>query len=330
MAYRARTIPATPAVGKLFVALPAPVGYTPPVQHLVDAFLDHLAVERGAAANTRASYALDLARFTSFLAGQGVTQINDLRRETITDYLLAQRRRGLAPRSLARHLAAIRMLCRFLCREKLLAVDPTLLVDTPKLWHRLPQTLGYAEVERLLAAPRTETPLGLRDRALLEVLYATGLRVSEVSHLTLNQVNADAAFVRTVGKGSKERIVPLGREALRWLAVYLDGARARFLKPGKLRAEVFLSARGTRLSRKTIWHLIKKHAHAAGITQRLTPHTLRHSFATHLLEHGGDLRVIQEMLGHANIATTQIYTHVDQGRLKETHYRFHPRSGRRG
>jgi integrase/recombinase XerD len=296
----------------------------------VEAFLDHLAVERGAATNTRASYALDLARFTTFLRAKGVTQINDVHRETVTDYLLAQRQRGLSPRSAARHLAAVRMFCRFLCREKLLAVDPTVLVDTPQLWRRLPHTLDGGEVERLLAAPQTDTRLGLRDRALLELMYASGLRVSEASRLTLSAVNREAGFLRTTGKGNKERIVPVGREALRWLTSYLANARDGFVKGGALRGEVFLSSRGTRLSRKTIWYLIKKYARAAGITKRITPHTLRHSFATHLLEHGGDLRVIQEMLGHADISTTQIYTHVDQGRLKDTHYRYHPRSGRRG
>jgi len=299
------------------------------VQHLVDAFLDHLTIERGAAANTRASYALDLARFTAFLRDRGVTQINALKRETITDYLMAQRQRGLSPRSAARHLATVRMFCRFLCREKLLAVDPTQLVDTPKLWRRLPHTLDYGEVERLLAAPKTDTRLGLRDKALLELMYASGLRVTEASKLTLNEVNREAGFLRTTGKGNKERIVPVGREALRWLGSYLANARDGFVKGSGVRGEIFLSSRGTRLSRKTIWYLIKKYARAAGITKRLTPHTLRHSFATHLLEHGGDLRVIQEMLGHADIGTTQIYTHVDQGRLKDTHYRYHPRSGRR-
>ena len=299
------------------------------MQHLVDAFLDHLTIERGAAANTRAAYADDLKRFTGFLHAQNITQINALKRELVTDYLMAQRQRGLSPRSAARHLAAVRMFCRFLCREKLLAVDPTQLVDTPKLWRRLPHTLDYGEVERLLAAPKTDTRLGLRDRALLELMYASGLRVTEVSQLTLNAVNREAGFLRTTGKGNKERIVPVGREALRWLGSYLANARDGFVKGSGVRGEIFLSSRGTRLNRKTIWYLIKKYARAAGITKRITPHTLRHSFATHLLEHGGDLRVIQEMLGHADIGTTQIYTHVDQGRLKDTHYRYHPRSGRR-
>jgi integrase/recombinase XerD len=193
----------------------------------------------------------------------------------------------------------------------------------------LPHTLDYDEVDRLLAAPKTGARLGLRDKAMFELMYATGLRVSEAAALKIGDVNMEAGFLRTVGKGSKERIVPVGKQAVEWLRRYLTEARPHFGKTPPTRGEVFLSTRGTALSRKTIWHHIKKHARAAGITKNITPHTLRHSFASHLLENGGDLRVIQEMLGHADISTTQIYTHVDQRRLKDTHYRYHPRSGRR-
>ena len=198
-----------------------------------------------------------------------------------------------------------------------------------QLWRLLPETLNYDEVDRLLAAPAAGTKLGLRDRTILEFMYATGLRVSEAAKITLNEVNLEAGFLRTTGKGGKERIVPIGKQAIGWLEKYLAEARAGFVKQNRTRPEVFLSSRGAPLSRKTIWRLIKKHARAAGITKSISPHTLRHSFATHLLDNGGDLRVIQEMLGHADIATTQIYTHVDQRRLKDTHYRYHPRSGRR-
>ena len=299
------------------------------VQHLVDAFLDHLTIARGSAANTRLAYADDLARFTAFLHQRGVSQINSLQRQHVSDYLMEQRKRGLSARSVARHLAAIRMFCRYLSAEKMLANDVTQLVDTPKLWRRLPQTLGYEDVDRLLTAPQPRTKLGLRDKAMFEMMYATGLRVSEVASLTLNAVNQEAGFLRATGKGSKERIVPVGRQAIEWLARYVRESRPRLGKTPPTRGEVFLSSRGGPLSRKTIWHLIKKYARVAGIKKNITPHTLRHSFATHLLENGGDLRVIQEMLGHADISTTQLYTHVDQGRLKDTHYRFHPRSGRR-
>jgi integrase/recombinase XerD len=294
------------------------------VNHLVDAFLDHLTVERGLAANTRLSYGDDLAQFVSFLNRRRIDQINSVQRQHITEYLMEQRKRGLTARSVSRHLAAIRMFCRFLYRERMLASDITQTIDSPKLWRTLPHILDYGEVERLLAAPAARTKLGLRDKAMLELMYASGLRVSEIARITLSEVNLEAGFLRVVGKGNKERIVPVGKQAVDWLRRYLGEARN-----GQTRAEVFLSLRGTALSRKTIWHLIKKYAHAAGVAKNITPHTLRHSFATHLLENGGDLRVIQEMLGHADIATTQIYTHVDQRRLKDTHYRFHPRSGRR-
>lgn len=299
------------------------------MNHLVDAFLDYITVERGLAANTRLAYQADLKQFTDYLQRRRIDSLQSVSRQQITDYLLDQRKRGLSARSVARQLAAVRMLYRFLVREKLLAHDATQLIDTPKLWRSLPDTLDYAEVEALLAAPKTRTKLGLRDRAMLELMYATGLRVSELVRLTLHDVNTDARFLRTVGKGSKERIVPVGQQAMDWLRRYLAEARPSIGNGSAGRSEVFLSMRGRALSTKTVWHLVKKYARAAGITKSLSPHTLRHSFATHLLNNGGDLRAIQEMLGHADISTTQIYTHVDQQRLKETHYRFHPRSGRR-
>lgn len=298
------------------------------MEQLIDAFLDHLTVERGLAANTRIAYRTDLAQFADFLRQHGIQHLNTAQRQDVTEYLRHRRKGGLSARSLSRHLAAIRMFCRFLFREKLVAADVTQTIDSPKLWRTLPHTLDYEEVERLLAAPNTHTKLGLRDRAMLEFMYATGLRVSEVANIKLSDINFEAGFLRSVGKGNKERIVPVGTQAVEWTQRYLREARGSFAKAGNL-GEVFISTRGGALSRKTIWVLIKKYARAAGIPKDITPHTLRHSFASHLLQNGGDLRVIQEMLGHADISTTQLYTHVDQGRLKETHYRFHPRSGRR-
>jgi len=299
------------------------------VQEFVDAFLDYLTVERGLAENTRVAYRTDLAQFVSFLRRRGVNRLSEIQRQHILDFLFDQRQnRGLEPRSLSRQLSALRMFFRFLTREKLVPVDVTQTLQSPKLWRTLPRTLTYEEVDRLLAAPRCRTKLGLRDRAMLEFMYATGLRVSELAGLQLSDVNFEAGFLRTVGKGNKERIVPIGRPAIEWTRRYLEQARPRLAGQGTA-PQLFLSVRGTALSRKTIWHHIKKYARAAGITKNITPHTLRHSFGTHLLENGGDLRVIQEMLGHADISTTQIYTHVDQSRLKDTHYRFHPRSGRR-
>ena len=294
------------------------------MDHLVDAFVDHLTVERGLAANTRLAYRLDLAQFSAYLRRKRLEFSHSLTRQDITDFLLAQRKRGLSTASIARQLAALRMFYRFLVREKFLTADVTQLIDTPKLWRNLPDTLSTGDLELLLAAPNLRTKLGLRDRAMLELMYATGLRVSEVSHLRLNDLNADAGFLRTVGKGGKERIVPVGKQAIHWLQRYLMESRRPTNCP-----EIFLSTRGRALSTKSIWRLVRQYAHRAGITKHLSPHTLRHSFATHLLNNGADLRVIQEMLGHADISTTQIYTHVDQQRIKDTHYRFHPRSGRR-
>ncbi len=298
------------------------------MEQLIDAFLDHLTVERGLASNTRLAYRADLAQFADFLHRRGVKHLNDAQRQLITEYLLHRRKGGLSARSLSRHLAAIRTFCRFLSREKLLVADPTQTIDSPKLWRTLPHSLDYEEVERLLAAPDTHTRLGVRDKAMLEFMYATGLRVSEVAHIKLSDVNFEAGFLRSLGKGSKERIVPIGKQAIHWMQRYVHEARGSFAGADSV-GEVFLSTRGQPLSRKTIWVLIKKYARRAGISKNITPHTLRHSFASHLLDNGGDLRVIQEMLGHADISTTQIYTHVDEQRLKETHYRFHPRSGRR-
>ncbi len=298
------------------------------MDRLVDAFLDHLAVERGLAENTRIAYRHDLAQFMGFLQRRQIDHMNRVQSQHVSEHLLTQRKRGLSTRSLSRQLAAIRMFCRFLVREKMLPADVTQTIDSPKLWRLLPHTLTYDEVEHLLDAPRPKVKLGLRDKAIFELMYASGLRVSEVASVKLSDINLEAGFLRVLGKGNKERIVPVGKQAVDWLVRYLQEARSTFARADTT-GEVFLSTRGKPLSRKTIWHLIKKYARAARIDKNITPHTLRHSFATHLLENGGDLRVIQEMLGHANIATTQIYTHVDQRRLKETHYRFHPRSGRR-
>lgn len=316
-----------------------PGRYAGIVQYLVDAFLDYVTVERGLTTNTRLSYREDLGEFLGFLRRHKIEQAAIIDRQLITIFLLEQRKpgstvrghtriTGLSARSAARRLAALRMFFRFLVREKLLAADPTQNIDTPKLWRELPQVLDYTEVERLLHAPKLETKLGLRDRTLLELMYASGLRVSETASLRLGELTLDAGFLRTTGKGNKERIVPVGKTAGDWLRRYLAEARPWLGRDNCAQSEVFLTTRGRRLSTKTIWYLVKKHARAAGITKNIKPHMLRHSFATHLLNNGGDLRVIQEMLGHADIATTQIYTHVDQVRLKDAHYRFHPRSGR--
>lgn len=295
------------------------------MQALLDQFLDYVALEKGLSPNTRAAYANDLQTFLAYLRTCGVSSINAVRRNHITGFLLAQKDQGLSTNSLCRRLVAIKVFFRFLQQEGLLASNITEAMESPKVWKMLPGTLTYKEVDRLLASPDASRPLGLRDRALLETLYGTGLRVSELAHLTLNDIHFDEGYVRCMGKGSKERVVPIGDRAITALRQYLEDVRPALSK-GRVVAAVFLNYRGQPLGRKGIWKLIKKHARAAGITKNVKPHTLRHSFASHLLANGAPLRVIQEMLGHADIATTQIYTHVDPARLKSIHAQFHPRA----
>ena len=230
----------------------------------------------------------------------------------------------MSPTSICRNLAAIKMFHRFLVRENLALEDPTTLVDTPKLWQRIPAVLSQGEIEAMIKAASGKKPQQIRDQAILEIFYASGLRVSELSDLKTTSVNFDAGFVRAVGKGSKERIIPLGKKARDALQKYLDHVRPKLLK-GRASDVLFLSRLGQKISRQSLWAVIKFYARRANIKKTIKPHTLRHTFATHLLEHGADLRSVQEMLGHADISTTQIYTHVDRERLKSVHKQFHPR-----
>lgn len=292
------------------------------MEELVTEFLRHLSLERGLAVNTQLAYARDLRRHAQFLRQWQITVAAGVQPHHVAEFLVHERQRGLSARSLARTLAALRQFYGYLRREKWISSDPTQTLDGPRLWRTLPTTLEYHEVEALLAAPRTDTRLGVRDRAMLELMYACGLRVSEVASLTLHSVQAEAGFVRVRGKGNKERLVPIGRPALAWVERYRQKVRPAM----STRPELFLSRRGGPLTRQSIWALIRRYARAAGITKPISPHTLRHSFATHLLQNGGDLRAIQEMLGHASITTTQIYTHADGQRLKQIHRQFHPRS----
>jgi integrase/recombinase XerD len=292
---------------------------------LLEQFLDYISLERGLSPNTRAAYADDLVRFLDWLATQGVRSINEVSRKQILDHLMAEKGRGLAANSLARHLVSLKIFFRYLAQEGLLAVNVAETMDSPKVWKMLPGVLTPKEVDRLFAAPDVRTPLGQRNLAILELLYASGLRVSELAGLQLHDVHLDELFLRCVGKGRKERIVPVGREAAEKLRTYLQNVRPQF-SPGPQEQTLFLSLRHQPMSRKTIWHMIKKYARDAGIVKTVYPHTLRHSFASHLLANGAPLRMIQEMLGHADIATTQIYTHVDPDRLKGVHRQFHPRA----
>lgn len=286
-------------------------------------FYQHLAVERGLAPLTLAAYARDLQDFWIFLEARGLTGWVPVTLEDLRDYLAALEARGLSARSRARRLSALRQFFRFLQREEVVAANPSELLDSPRLPRRLPQVLGEKEVEALLAAPDADTPGGQRDGALLEVLYATGLRVSELVGLTLKQVDLRRGVVRPLGKGSKERVVPMVAQAVERLQLYLTQGRPRLLK-GRDSPYLFINHRGGRLSRQGFWKLLKHYALKAGVRD-LSPHTLRHSFATHLLSRGANLRVLQLLLGHADLATTQIYTHLDAARLREVHKKAHPR-----
>lgn len=292
---------------------------------LVERFLDYVTVERGLSPNTREAYRADLAGFVAFLAAQRVRSLNEVTRKHILDYLTAERERGLSVNSVSRRLVAVKVMFGFLQREGLLARNVTEAMDSPRLWKVLPGVLSMREVERMLQAPSGSDRVALRDRALLELAYAAGLRVSELAELKLEDIHMDDGFLRCVGKGSKVRVVPFGEQSRRCLKRYLAEGREQFARPDTGR-HVFLTYRGRGFTRKGLWKLVKQRARQAGIDKPVSPHTLRHSFASHLLANGAPLRVIQEMLGHADIATTQVYTHVDQGRLQAVHARFHPRA----
>ncbi len=295
------------------------------MQALIDQFTDYIALERGLSPHTREAYRCDLERFVHFLQSRKVATLNDMTRRHISDYLMAEKDRDMAVSTLARRLVSIKVFARFLQQEGLLDRNVAEAMESPRLWKILPDTLSPDEVERLLAAPKGDAPLAFRDRTLLELLYGTGLRVSEMANLRVTDLHLDEKYLRCIGKGNKERVVPFGEKALAMLNEYLAIHRPALLKE-RTSDTLFITRRGTAFSRKGIWKLIKIHARNAGITKNVTPHTLRHSFAGHLLAHGAQLRVIQEMLGHADIATTQIYTHVDQGRLKSIHAQYHPRA----
>ncbi len=290
----------------------------------LDTFLEHLVVERGLAQNSLEAYRRDLTRYLEHVTARGQV-VTALDRTEVPRYLLALRDAGLSPRSVARHLSAIRQFHRFLAREGMAKDDPTAHVDSPRPWLHLPAVLSIEEVDRLLAAEVPATPQGLRDRAMLELMYASGLRVSELVGLRLADVDLGVGVVRAVGKGNKERLVPVGDAAASRLRAYQADGRPR-LEKARPSPFLFLGRHGGRLTRQAFWQLIKRQAAAAGIRKPVSPHTLRHSFATHLLERGADLRAVQLMLGHADIGTTQIYTHVSRARLKAIYDKHHPRA----
>jgi integrase/recombinase XerD len=301
-----------------------PVDARDPLSDLCDRYLSHLIIEKGLAAKTIESYSHDLADYLDFLKHKGIKSIEAADTAAILKYLISLRQEGLAARSRARHLVTLRGFYRFLQQERIIDHNPAKLVELPKTGLKLPDALSIEEVQALLAAVETEKPAGLRDSAMLELLYATGLRVSELVALKHPDLNLEAGFVRALGKGAKERIVPIGAYARGKLEDYLQKARPALLAERES-PFVFIGRAAKPMTRQGFWKLLRKYAAKAGIMKNVTPHTLRHSFASHLLEGGADLRAVQLMLGHVDISTTQIYTHVTRKRLKEIHSKLHPR-----
>jgi integrase/recombinase XerD len=289
----------------------------------IDRFLDAVWMERGLAPNTLAAYRADLTALDRWLEGHA-SDLTSASRGDLLEFMASRAQAGARPRSTARQLSSFRRFYRYLVREGSLREDPTAQIAMPKVGRSLPKSLTEEEVEALLAAPTVGDPLGHRDRTMLEVLYATGLRVSELVNLKLAQVNLNQGVLRIVGKGDRERLIPLGEEAVQWVQQFLQGPRVEILLERQT-DYLFPTRRGDRMTRQAFWHIIKRYARKAGVEKELSPHTLRHAFATHLLNHGADLRVVQMLLGHSDLSTTQIYTHVARERLKDLHSQHHPR-----
>ena len=294
------------------------------MEQLLDQFLHYLIVEKGLSKNTIEAYSLGLTRFLDYLRGRAIKELRDIDKFDVKGFLLSLKRKNLTTKSIGRDLSAIRTFFRFLIQEGILETNPIEDLESPKVAKKLPEILSLKEIEQILEQPNLQTPLGVRDRAMLEILYATGMRVSELTHLPTHQVNLEGGYVLLYGKGSKERIVPLGSEAMKWITLYLRGARG-ILAKGKESPSLFINRSGKGMSRQGFWKNLKGYARRAGLRKRITPHLLRHSFASHLLERGADLRSVQMMLGHVDISTTQIYTHVTGERLKKIHKQYHPR-----
>ena len=295
------------------------------MQDTVGKFLESLEYEKGLSQNTLESYGADLRDYQMFLQDHSSETLIDVAPSTIVGYLMFLRRKGRSTATVARRLASIKSFYRFLLKEGYIDKDPSENLSSPSLERRLPKVLTLAEIERLLDQPDPSTPIGLRDKAILEVLYATGLRVSELTNLDLGDVDLREGFVRCIGKGSKERVVPLGEIAIASTRSYIENGRPTLIFDQK-ELSLFVNQNGGRMTRQSIWKLVKKYSERARIPKEVTPHTIRHSFATHLLEHGADIRSVQEMLGHADISTTQIYTHVTKDRLKDVYAKSHPRA----
>ena len=298
---------------------------SPPLAWSLERFRDYLALEAGNSGNTVESYLRDIMRLTEYATSRGAKTPQQLSAAQLREFIYFLKDLGLAPTTIRRQISAIRTYFKFLVGEGIAARDPSERIESPKRWRTLPAVLTVPEIDKLLAAPNTDEPLAIRDRALLEFAYATGVRVSELVALKLQDIMFEDGVARVFGKGAKERLVPVGRRALGAVALYAREIRPT-LDRGKTLGFLFLNARGTPLSRVGAWGVIKATARRAGLTKRVTPHTLRHTFATHLLEGGADLRAVQEMLGHADLSTTQLYTHVDRDYLRTVHKSYHPRA----
>jgi integrase/recombinase XerD len=293
-------------------------------------YLHYLTIEKNSARNTIASYRVDVSRYLNFLVRARIQNLNEVTEEHTRKFVHSLHKLGLSPRSITRTISAIKGFHRFLLGDGITKVDPTALLEVPRLARTLPEVLSREEVDLMLNSPTAslddKKSLWIRDRSILEVLYATGIRVSELIGLRQSDIFTEEGIVRIIGKGSKERLVPIGRSALQWLECYRREVRPFLVRKGKTSDKLFLNARGGPITRMTIWNLVHNAARTAGVKKDVHPHTMRHSFATHLLEGGADLRAVQEMLGHSDISTTQIYTHVDREYIKEVHRTFHPRA----
>ncbi len=295
------------------------------MKKLLDQFLNHLSIEAGLSSNTIESYKRDLERYITFLQETKIDSVDKITEEHITNFIVQLSRKGLAANSIARKLSSIRRFHKFLVTEGYCDSNPAGALESPRLWRKLPTVLDVKEMEKLLDKPTEDDPLSLRDRAILEFLYATGVRISELIHIKRKDLLSEVELVRVIGKGQKERIIPIGKKALQSVEKYLQEARPQLAKQTS-EDFLFLNRRGRYFSRMGLWKILRKYVIQAGIKKKVSPHTIRHSFATHLLKAGADLRAVQEMLGHADISTTQIYTHLDREYLKQEHRDYHPRS----
>lgn len=295
------------------------------INNILMDYLHYLKVERGLSENTINSYGIDLKLFLEYLRENEIPSFKQVNKEVIVNYMQSEKNNNKANSSILRSVSSLRKFFQYLAQEKIIEKDPMLLIDTPKKKQHLPQVLTKEEVEKLLRSPNTGQVLGLRDRAMLELIYATGLRISEIINLKLEDLHLTMGTLQTLGKGHKERIVPVGDEAIKWVNCYLEEARPKLLKQ-KRSNYLFLNFHGNNLTRQGVWKNLKAEVRKAGIQKNITPHTLRHSFATHILENGADLRIVQELLGHADISTTQIYTHLSNKQLADIYNRAHPRA----